>query len=81
MLYYYLSCKGCVKQTVFSISTSNLQMKGLTGTVGMDAYVTEDRIIWLDCQPLLSSAVAEREMASNHSKYFTSRKNHGFNTF
>nr|CAG4649730.1 EOG090X0EPT [Scapholeberis mucronata] len=62
------NCKNCIKKTVFSISTSSLQMKGLTGTIGMDAYVTEDRVIWLDCQPLLSPAIAERELASNHSK-------------
>lgn len=44
-------------------------MKGLTGTIGLDAYVTGDRVIWLDCQPLLSAAIAEREMTTSHSKY------------
>jgi hypothetical protein len=43
-------------------------MKGLTGTIGLDAYVTEDRVIWLDCQPLLSTAIAEREIVANYSK-------------
>jgi hypothetical protein len=53
---------------MFSIATSHLQMKGLTGTIGLDAYVTEDRVIWLDCQPLLSAAIAEREIVANYSK-------------
>nr|CAG4646614.1 EOG090X0EPT [Macrothrix elegans] len=56
------------KQTVFSVSTSALQMKGLTGTTGLDAYVTNDRIILLDCQPLISAAIAEKELATLSSK-------------
>lgn len=43
-------------------------MEGLTGTIGLDAFVTGDRIIWLDCQPLLSAAIAEREIATNYNK-------------
>ncbi|XP_046453307.1 protein SMG9-like [Daphnia pulex] len=62
------NCRTIVKQTMFSIATSHLQMKGLTGTIGLDAYVTEDRVIWLDCQPLLSAAIAEREIVANYSK-------------
>nr|CAG4637395.1 EOG090X0EPT [Ceriodaphnia reticulata] len=61
-------CKSCIKQTVFSVTTSNLQMKGLAGTLGLEAFVTGDRVIWLDCQPLLSAAIAEREMTSSYSK-------------
>jgi len=56
----------CVKQTIFNISSSALQMKGETGTIGLDAYITDDRIIWLDCQPLMSAAIAE--IAITHSK-------------
>ncbi|XP_032794696.2 protein SMG9 [Daphnia magna] len=62
------NCRTFVKQTVFSVATSSLQMEGLTGTIGLDAFVTGDRIIWLDCQPLLSAAIAEREIATNYNK-------------
>ena len=48
-----------MKQTVFNISSSALQMRGETGTIGLDAYITDDRTIWLDCQPLMSAAIAE----------------------
>jgi len=61
------NCSQCVKQTIFNIALSDSQMKGETGTVGLDAYVTEDRTIWLDCQPLMSAAIAEIAIA--HSKY------------
>ena len=61
------SCSQCVKQTIFNISSSTLQMKGETGTIGLDAYITDDRTIWLDCQPLMSAAIAE--IAITHSKY------------
>jgi len=60
------NCSRCVKQTVFNISSSALQMRGETGTIGLDAYITDDRTIWLDCQPLMSAAIAE--IAITHSK-------------
>ena len=74
--FYAFSCSNCVMQAVFNISSSSLQMKGETGTIGLDAYVTNDRTIWLDCQPLMSAALAERELSAAHSKYSFS-----FNTF
>ena len=65
---YICSCSDIVRQSVFNISTANLQLKGESSTIGLDAFISSDRIIWLDCQPLLSAAVAERELSSN-SKY------------
>nr|CAG4645159.1 EOG090X0EPT [Leptodora kindtii] len=62
------NCSEFVKQSVFNISTTNFQMKGETATSGIDAYICNDRTIWLDCQPLLSAAVIERELASAYSK-------------
>nr|CAG4650528.1 EOG090X0EPT [Sida crystallina] len=61
-------CSSITRQTVFNISTTSHQMKGESSTIGLDAYISSERVIWLDCQPLLSAAVAERELASSYSK-------------
>ena len=54
---------------MFNISTANYQLKGESSSIGLDAFISSERIIWLDCQPLLSAAVAERELSSIYSKY------------
>jgi hypothetical protein len=63
------SCGTITRQTVFNISTASYQLKGESSTIGLDAFISSERIIWLDCQPLLSAAVAERELSSIYSKY------------
>ena len=46
-----------------------MMVKASSATIGIDAWIeNSERIIWLDCQPLLSAAVAERELASNSNK-------------
>nr|CAG4642086.1 EOG090X0EPT [Eurycercus lamellatus] len=64
------NCSHFVKQTFFNIANPGVQMKGAVGTVGLDVYITSDRVIWLDCQPLLSAALAERELTSGFSKEY-----------
>ena len=60
------SCSDFVKQSVFSVTTPQVMMKASSATIGIDAWIeNSERIIWLDCQPLLSAAVAERELANN----------------
>ena len=54
---------------MFNISTASYQLKGESSSIGLDAFISSERIIWLDCQPLLSAAVAERELSSIYSKY------------
>ena len=55
-----------MKQSVFSVTTPQVMMKASSATIGIDAWIeNSERIIWLDCQPLLSAAVAERELANN----------------
>ena len=44
---------------------------GESSTKGLDAFVSSERVIWLDCQPLLSAAAAERELAAAHTKVTT----------
>ena len=52
------------------MTTPQLMMKASSASIGINAFIekTDRRIIWLDCQPLLSAAVAEREMASGNTK-------------
>jgi len=46
------------RPNVFTTSTSEYLETTQNCTAGIDAYITKNRIILLDCQPILSSSIA-----------------------
>jgi len=53
------------RPNLFATSTSEYLETTHNCTVGIDAYITKNRIILLDCQPILSSSIA---YSSSHKR-------------
>nr|CAG4645851.1 EOG090X0EPT [Lynceus sp. MCZ IZ 141354] len=58
---------GC--PTSFSLLTRDKITNAEPGTLGIEAFVTSDRVVWIDCQPLMSAGVAERDIARSRETY------------
>lgn len=53
-----MCCLHVDRPNLFATSTTEYQETTQNYTSGIDAYITKNRVILLDCQPILSSSVA-----------------------
>lgn len=58
------------RSCVFRPESVEQIMSGCHGTNGVDVYITPDRLIVLDCQPILSASIMDRIITQE--KKFTS---------
>ncbi|KAK4298211.1 hypothetical protein Pmani_029425 [Petrolisthes manimaculis] len=62
-----------IRSCVFRPESMEQIMSGCHGTNGVDVYITPDRLVVLDCQPLLSASIMDRIITQE--KKFTSDYN------